>query len=226
MSLNTSQPRSPSASSRPTSDALKAAFSGDDLRQICRAVDAAVLEHGITQVAQNAQVDRTTIFRAFRREKGPALDTMVRILHVLGWRLIVEIKPHASSEKPRSDANTTARSLTLAFRGNDLDFAIETLAKVLRSQENVSELARTIVVSRENLYRSFVFPRVPRFRTVLSFLNAMELRFGIERLHPKKNEAESQRMVGRRVGPGKRPKRPDDRARNTSRKGRAKKCTL
>jgi DNA-binding phage protein len=72
---------------RASSDDLKAAFFAEDLRQISRAVDATVLERGITPVSQNAQVDRTTIFRAFRRENGPALDTMVRVRHVLGWRL-------------------------------------------------------------------------------------------------------------------------------------------
>lgn len=162
-------------------DGLKAAFATNDLRHICRAVDAVVLSGGIAKIAQNAEVDRTTIYRAFRRENGPALDTMVRVLHVLGLRLIVEIKPTLSSERPQLDMKTTARSLTAAFKSGDLDLAVEALAGTLRSQENVSELARTTILSRENLYRAFSFPRIPRFRTVLNFLNAIGLQFAIER---------------------------------------------
>lgn len=207
------------SSRRTNEDALTAAFATDDLRRICRAVDVAVLRVGIAKVAHNANVDRTTIYRAFRRENGPALDTMVRILHVLGLRLIVEVKPNPSSERPRLEAKTTARSVTKAFRSGDLDLAIEALAKALRAQENVSELARTIIVSRENLYRAFAFPRIPRFRTVLNFLNALELRFGIERLHSKQNGATLQRLAGGRAAP------KDRRGRNNSRKERHKNCT-
>ena len=161
-------------------DALRVAFATNDLRHICRAVDAVVASGGIAKVAQNAEIDRATIYRAFRRENGPALDTMFRVLHVLGLRLIVEIKLTVSSERPHLDMETTARSLTAAFKSGDLDLAVEALADTLRSQDNVSELARATILSRENLYRAFSFPRVPRFRTVLNFLNAIELQFAIE----------------------------------------------
>ena len=167
-------------------EALKVACATNDLRRICRAIDAAVHRSGVVKVAQVAKVDRTTIYRAFRRENGPALDTMVRVLHVLGLRLIVKIKANPSSERARFDAKTTARTLTIAFRSCDLDLAIEALAEALSSQANVSELARKTIISRENLYRAFAFPRIPRFRTVLDFLNALGLQFGIERLPSKK----------------------------------------
>lgn len=120
------------SSRRTNEDALKAAFATNDLRRICRAVDEAVLRGGIAKVAQDAKVDRTTIYRAFRRENGPALDTMVRVLHVLGLRLIVEIKPNPSPERLQLDPKTTARSLTTSFRSGVLDLSIEALAKALR----------------------------------------------------------------------------------------------
>lgn len=162
-------------------DALRVAFATNDLRHICRAVDAVIVSGGIAKVAQHAELDRATIYRAFRRENGPALDTMFKVLHVLGLRLIVESKPTLSSERPRLDMKTTARSLTAAFKTGDLDLAVEALSDTLRSQDNVSELARTTVLSRENLYRAFSLPRIPRFRTVLNFLNAIGLQFAIER---------------------------------------------
>lgn len=176
--------------------ALKAAFATNDLRRICRAVDAAVLGSGITKVAQGARVDRTTIYRAFRRENGPALDTMIKVLRFLELRLTVEIKAKPMLERTQHDAKASARLLTIAFKDCDLDLAIEALAKALSSQENVSKLARKATISRENLYRAFAFPRIPRFRTVLTFLNAIGLQFGIERL-PSKNSAALQRGAGR-----------------------------
>ncbi|KAH2825316.1 hypothetical protein KXV85_011091, partial [Aspergillus fumigatus] len=64
------------SSRRAHQGALAAAFKTSDLRSICRSVDAAVVEEGIAQVARAAKVDRTTIYRAFRCESGPALGTM------------------------------------------------------------------------------------------------------------------------------------------------------
>ena len=174
---------------------LKTAFATSDLRQICKAVDAAIVRGGIAKVAESARVDRATIYRAFRRENGPALRTMVKVLHVLGMRLIVKIKPDPS-EGSRLDAKATAHSLTRAFRSGNLDLAVEALAKTLRSQENIAELARSMVLSRENLYRSFAFPRTPRFRTALIFLNTLELQFGVERLPSKEIGDASQRPAG------------------------------
>ncbi|WP_035698640.1 hypothetical protein [Bradyrhizobium japonicum] len=82
------------SSKRTNQAALAAAFAMSDLRSICRAVDAAVVAGGIAKVARAAKVDRTTVYCAFRCESGPALDTMVRVLRVLGLRLIVKIEPY------------------------------------------------------------------------------------------------------------------------------------
>ena len=161
--------------------ALKAAFAASDLGRICRAIDAAVLESGFANVAYEANVARTTIYRAFRCESGPALDTLVKVLQVLGLHLIVEVRTKPMSERVGHDAKATARLLTMAFRGRDLHLAIAALATVLSSQDNIAELARNTMLTRENLYRTFEFPRIPRFRTALNFLNAIGLKFGVER---------------------------------------------
>ena len=196
---------------------LNAALATSDLRSICRAVDAAVVRGGIAKVAQTAEVDRTTIYRAFRRESGPALDTMVRVLRVLGLRLIVKNKPDPSTGASRVDSKTIARSLTVAFRSGDLDLAVEALARAVRLHDNVSELARATNFSRENLYRSFAFPCIPRFRTVLNFLTALGLQLGIERLPSKENGAASQLSTGRRAA------RKDRRSMRADRLGRGSK---
>jgi DNA-binding phage protein len=75
-----------------------------------------------------------------------------------------------------------ARSLTDAFRSGDPTAAIEALAETLSAQENVSELARKTIRWRETLYRTFSYPNVPRFSTVLSFLDASGFQFSVEPL--------------------------------------------
>ena len=65
---------------------LNAAFETNDLQRICRAVDAAVLQSGsIIEIARAAELDRVTLYRAFRLEKGPALNNMIKVLRVLGF---------------------------------------------------------------------------------------------------------------------------------------------
>jgi DNA-binding phage protein len=168
---------------------LGLAFATNDLRRICSAVDVAVVRCGISDLARDAELDRTTLYRAFRLKKGPGLDTMITVLRVLGFCLIVETKGQSrfqsanrSRHAPHLNARATARLLTVAFRTGDLDLVNQAFAKTLSSQENVSELARKTIRSREALYRAFAFHHVPRFSTALSFLNALELQFGVKQL--------------------------------------------
>jgi probable addiction module antidote protein len=169
---------------------LGGAFATNDLRRICNAVDVAVVRCGISDVARDAELDRTTLYRAFRLKKGPGLDRMITVLRVLGFRLIVETRDQsgfqsANPSRHAPHARATARLLTAAFKTGDLDLVNEAFAKTLSSQENVSELARRTIRSREALYRAFAFHHIPRFSTVLSFLNALEIQFGVKQLRSK-----------------------------------------
>jgi DNA-binding phage protein len=77
---------------------LNVAFETNDLPSICRAVDVSVLQSGsIIEVARAAGLDRVTLYRAFRLEKGPALHNMIKVLRVLGFRLVVEVCSEPSS---------------------------------------------------------------------------------------------------------------------------------
>ena len=163
---------------------LNAAFTTNDLHRICRAVDAAILKSpSIIKVAQDAGVNRTTLYRAFRREKGPALSTMINVLRVLGFQIVVQANRQRASNratsKPRAvgalsrhsaDAKATARLLTLAFRSCESGLVLKALAETLHGQENIALVARKTITARETLYRAFTPPRIPRFSTVLSFL--------------------------------------------------------
>ncbi len=173
---------------------LNAAFETNDLKMICRAIDAAVLQSGSTiEVARAAKLDRVTLYRAFRLEKGPALDNMIKVLSVLGFRLVVQVRSEvanndASGAAPggRSraikQAATTARRFTAAFKSGDRKLLVKVFKETLRAQENVAEFAGKTIRTRETLYRAFTQYPTPRFSTLLSFLNALDLRFAVRRL--------------------------------------------
>lgn len=169
---------------------LRAAFATNDLRRICSAIDFAVTRCGVVEVAREADVSRTTLYRAFRCRNGPALDTMLKVMRAIGFHLTVEVGRRSifpavnflSQRAPSPQAKATAHSFTAAFRSGDPTAAIEALAETLSAQENVSELARKTIRWRETLYRTFSYPNVPRFSTVLSFLDALGFQFSIEPL--------------------------------------------
>lgn len=177
---------------------LNAAFATNDLHRICGAIDAAVLTSpSIIKVAQDAGVNRTTLYRAFRCERGPALNTMINVLRVLGFQLVVQGNRqraiNTATRQPesvrtlyerRADARATARLLTVAFESRELDLIVKAFAETLHAQENISRVAKKTIRSRESLYRAFTAPRTPRFCTVLSFLNALELQFAVRILLP------------------------------------------
>jgi DNA-binding phage protein len=77
-------------------------------------------------------------------------------------------------------ARANARTLTAAFRSDDLPIIIESFRKILGSQKNISEVARNTTSSRTTLYHAFTLPHIPRVKTILSFLNAVGLQFSIE----------------------------------------------
>ena len=173
---------------------LNEAFETNDLRRICRAVDAAVVQSGsIVEIARAAEVDRVTLYRAFRLERGPALDNMIKVLRVLGFRLVVKVRNEANSQasdapagggRARRRAAATARRFTAAFKTGEMESLVKVFKATLDAQENVAEFAGKTIRTRETLYRVFTQYPTPRFSTLLSFLNALELRFGVRRLPP------------------------------------------
>src|SRR6266481_1099696 len=87
---------------------LNVAFAANDLHRVCGAIDAAVLKSPtIIKVAQDAGVNRTTLYRAFRCQRGPALSTMIKVLRVLGFQLVVQANRVLTS--PRHDRSAGSR---------------------------------------------------------------------------------------------------------------------
>jgi DNA-binding phage protein len=172
---------------------LSSAFETNDLRKICCAIDTAVIRSGgIVEIARAAQIDRGTLYRAFRLQRGPALDNMIKVLRVLGFRLIVEVRQELTNGHDggaavecsvvQRRAPATARRFTAAFKTGKLDELLKVFRATLRAQENVTEFAAKTIRTREALYRVFTLNPMPRFSTLLSCLNALELRFGVRRV--------------------------------------------
>jgi DNA-binding phage protein len=168
------------------------AFETNDLPSICRAFDVSVLQSGsIIEVARAAGLDRVTLYRAFRLEKGPALHNMIKVLRVLGFRLVVEVcsepsshigMPAGAGERKRKQAAAVARRFTAAFEAGEMAALGKVFKETLYAQQNVAEFAAKTNRSREALYRAFTQNPTPRFSTLLSCLNAFGLRFAVRRV--------------------------------------------
>jgi DNA-binding phage protein len=69
---------------------LNDAFAINDIKEVCRAQDKCVTgSSSITRVANATGLDRTRLCRTFRLKSGPSLDTALRVIEVLEYRLIV-----------------------------------------------------------------------------------------------------------------------------------------
>jgi DNA-binding phage protein len=92
---------------------------------------------------------------------------MINVLRVLGFHLTVQahrqraISP--ATRRPRdvralykrdADAKATARLLTVAFKGRELQPIVKALAETLYAKENIAQVARKTIRSRESLYRA------------------------------------------------------------------------
>jgi DNA-binding phage protein len=173
---------------------LNAAFETNNLQCICRAVDAAMIRCGsITEIARAAELDRVTLYRAFRLQRGLALGNMIKVLRVLGFRLVVEVRrefanSHISDVLAEGEgdaikrAAATARRFTAAFKTGEMNSLVKVFRETLQAQQNVAEFAGKTIRTREALYRVFTQNPMPRFSTLLSFLNALELQFAVRRL--------------------------------------------
>jgi probable addiction module antidote protein len=157
---------------------LNAALATNDLKQICQAVDSILLrKSSVTRVAVAARIDRTTLYRAFRLRKGPSLDTMRRVIQVLGYRLIIKEK-----KKRKSSNSKRARSFTKALQSSNTKMLAELFAVAFRKQDNFTAFAVEVGISREWLYRIFKGPKTPRLGTIVRYLNVLGLRFSVLRI--------------------------------------------
>jgi probable addiction module antidote protein len=175
--------------------ALNEALKTADAHLICSAIDAAIrAQNNVSQLAQKAGLNRVSLYRAFRTMRGPTLDFVIRTFDALGFQLVVQVGrpvPETSPNRhtlwkslshPELRSNSTAAEyLTRAFETSEMDLIVKAFSDTLRAQENVTHLAAGTSMGRTILYRAFTAPHVPRFSTVLIFLDALGLRLAIKR---------------------------------------------
>jgi DNA-binding phage protein len=175
---------------------LNAALKTADAHQICAAIDAAIhAQNNIAQLARKADLDRGTLYRAFRAE-GPTLDVVISALSALGFQFVVQFDRQRPETPPNRYAKWKSRShpelgsnsklaaeyLTRAFETSEISQIVEAFADTLRAQENVTQLSGKTIRARPSFYRAFTAPHVPKFSTVVIFLDALGLRLAIRPL--------------------------------------------
>ena len=68
---------------------LDAAFEGGDPALIAAALGDVARARGMTEIAREAGISREAMYKAFRPEGNPTLETLARIIRALGLRLTV-----------------------------------------------------------------------------------------------------------------------------------------
>jgi probable addiction module antidote protein len=160
---------------RKTQNSLNAACKTGDRETICSAINAMILGHNVRALALKAGIDRTMLYRAFKR--NPGLDLVLKVLSAADFKLVVVDHP-----KRHTKPSLVSEHLRSAFDSEEITLITKAFSKTLRAQGNVVMFAKKANLPRVTLYRSFTAPRVPRLGTVLSVLNALGLRLAVSQL--------------------------------------------
>lgn len=78
-------------------DFLSAALASGDSAEIAHALGVVARARGMTAVANTAGLGRESLYKALRRSGNPELDTLVKVVNALGFRLVAlpPEAPHA-----------------------------------------------------------------------------------------------------------------------------------
>jgi probable addiction module antidote protein len=68
---------------------LEAAFEDGDPALITAAIGDVARARGMAKIAKSAGLSRETMYKAFRVEGNPTLETLVEVTKVLGYRLSI-----------------------------------------------------------------------------------------------------------------------------------------
>jgi probable addiction module antidote protein len=79
----------PQSSRRDMADRINRAFATSDITAICQAIGDATRLHNISELARDAKIERTNIYRAFAGAKLPNFSTVLRVLDAMGFQLRV-----------------------------------------------------------------------------------------------------------------------------------------
>ena len=82
-------PIEPQSSRRDIADRINRAFATSDITAICHAIGDATRLHNISDIAREAELERSSIYRAFAGENLPNFSTVLRVLDAMGFQLTV-----------------------------------------------------------------------------------------------------------------------------------------
>ena len=90
---------------------LSAAFETGDPEEMRDALGIVARAHGLAEVAREANLSRTSLYKALGGNGNPEFDTVVRVLASLGIRLTATpaVQPRKSSRRPYATKRATAR---------------------------------------------------------------------------------------------------------------------
>jgi probable addiction module antidote protein len=125
----------------------------------------------VNAFARKAGVDRTALYRGFKRK--PRLDLVSKVLRGADFRLVVVDHPKRGSK------SNLSKHFTRAFGTEKITLITKALCETFHAQENVAMFAKEANLRRETLYRAFTATHVPTLSTVLSFLKALGLRLAV-----------------------------------------------
>ncbi|MBN9089144.1 MAG: putative addiction module antidote protein [Reyranella sp.] len=90
---------------------LSAAFETGDPEEIRDALGIVARARGLAEVAREANLSRTSLYRTLSGKGNPEFGTVVRVLASLGIRLTATpaVQPRKSTRRPGATKRTTAR---------------------------------------------------------------------------------------------------------------------
>jgi probable addiction module antidote protein len=78
-------PIEPQSNRRKMADRINRAFATSDITAICHAIGDATRLHNISELARDAEIERSSIYRSFAGKELPNFSTVLRVLGANGW---------------------------------------------------------------------------------------------------------------------------------------------
>ena len=69
---------------------LEAAFEGHDAAHIANALGVVARSRGMAALAEQTGLNRTTLYKALSSDGNPSLETLLKVMDVLGLKLTVK----------------------------------------------------------------------------------------------------------------------------------------
>jgi len=86
---STTPPIRPKSTRGEIADRINDAFATSDVTVICQAIGDAARLHSISDIAREAGIPRSSVYRAFSSKQHPNFSTVLGVLDAMGFQLMV-----------------------------------------------------------------------------------------------------------------------------------------